>query len=208
MARYTGPKCRLCRRENTKLFLKGQRCETARCSFQRRQYPPGVHGWRWTKFSDYGAQLREKQRLKRYYGVLERQFRLYFQRAERQKGNTGENLLVLMERRLDGVVHRLRFASSIAQARQLVGHGHIRVNGKKVDIPSYQIKQNDVITAKDVEGSRDLVRAALDLNKGRPLPSWLEVDEDALEGRVVSLPNREEVPVPIREQLIVELCSK
>ena len=208
MGRETSPKCKLCRREGMKLMLKGTRCETAKCAINRRDYPPGMHAWRRSKFSAYGVQLREKQKVKRFYGVLDRQFRRYFEEAERQKGNTGENLLVALERRLDNVVCRLGMAASRHQARQLITHGHLEVNGRRVTIPSHPVRPGDVIATQRNEGTTALIAKVREGTKGRPLPSWLEVTEEPLQGRVVNLPNREEVSVPVREQLIVELCSK
>lgn len=208
MGRHTESKCRLCRREGMKLMLKSARCETARCSFNRRDYAPGQQAWRRGRFSAYGTQLREKQKLKRYYGVRERQFRRYFHEAERQKGNTGENLLVLLERRLDNVVCRLGLAGSRAQARQMITHGHVEVNGRTATIPSQQVKAGDVIAPRQRESSSKLIASAREEIKGRPLPSWLEVTEEPLQGRVLNDPSREEVPIPIREELIVEFCSR
>jgi len=189
-------------------MLKGARCETAKCGLSRREYPPGMHAWRRSKFSAYGIQLREKQKLKRFYGILERQFRRYFAEADRQKGNTGENLLVALERRLDNVVYRLGMAASRQQARQWVTHGHFEVNGRRVTIPSYAVSPGDVIAPRRGEGTAKLVASAHKALRGRKVPSWLEVTEEPLQGRVVNLPSRDEVSVPIREQLIVELCSK
>ncbi|MBL7222349.1 MAG: 30S ribosomal protein S4 [Candidatus Brocadiae bacterium] len=208
MGRHTESKCRLCRREGMKLMLKGARCESARCSFNRRDYAPGQQAWRRGKFSAYGMQLREKQKLKRYYGVRERQFRRYFAEGVRRKGNTGENLLVLLERRLDNVVTRLGLADSRAQARQLITHGHVEVNGRTVDIPSQAVKAGDVIAPRSRDSSTKLIAAIREGSKGRPMPSWLEVTEEPLQGRVLDLPNREEVPIAIREELIVEFCSR
>jgi len=210
MGRYTGPVCRLCRREGMKLFLKGERCYTDKCAFERRPYPPGQHGpTARVKFSDYGLRLREKQKVKRIYGVSERQFKRYFEMAERQKGNTGVNLLVLLERRLDNVVYRLGFASTRRDARQLVSHGHIMVNGRIIDIPSYLVKVGDVVEVKP--SSRDMERTKLALEGAvrRGTPSWLELKKDEFKGIVKDLPKREELTTPtIREQLIVELYSK
>ena len=209
MGRHTGPKCRLCRREGTKLMLKGARCESARCALNRRDYPPGQQAWRRSKFSAYGVQLREKQKLKRYYGVFERQFRRYFHEAERQKGNTGENLLVAIERRLDNVVCRLSMAASRAQARQLITHGHVQVNGRTVTIPSQPVRPGDVIAPRQRDSTTKVVNQIRDASsKSRPIPSWLELTEEPLQGRVLALPSRDEVAIPIQEQLIVELCSK
>ncbi|MGB9886576.1 MAG: 30S ribosomal protein S4 [Moorellales bacterium] len=208
MGRYTGPVCRLCRREGVKLFLKAERCYTEKCAMERRPYPPGLHGHGRRKVTEYGMQLREKQKAKRIYGVLERQFRNYFEKAERQKGATGENLLVLLERRLDNVVFRLGLAGSRPEARQLVRHGHFTVNGRKVDIPSYQVRPGDEIAVK--ETSRDLPRfkALAEALVHRTLPAWLDVDKENLRGRVLRLPEREEIDVPVEEHLIVELYSR
>ncbi len=208
MARYTGPKCRLCRREGMKLYLKGDRCYTDKCAYERRPYPPGQHGRRRKKSSDYDIQLREKQKVRRIYGVLEKQFRKYFEIAEAKKGVTGENLLRMLELRLDNVVYRLGFAVSRDQARQLVTHGHILVNGKKADIPSMQLKVNDVV--KVAEKSKDIpaIKEAQETLARRECPSWLEVNVEKLEGRVKALPRREDITFPVNENLIVELYSK
>jgi len=208
LARYTGPKCRLCRREGMKLYLKGDRCYTDKCAYERRPYPPGQHGRRRKKSSDYDIQLREKQKVRRIYGVLEKQFRKYFEIAEAKKGVTGENLLRMLELRLDNVVYRLGFAVSRDQARQLVTHGHILVNGKKADIPSMQLKVNDVV--KVAEKSKDIpaIKEAQETLARRECPSWLEVNVEKLEGRVKALPRREDITFPVNENLIVELYSK
>ncbi|ABY92196.1 30S ribosomal protein S4 [Thermoanaerobacter sp. CM-CNRG TB177] len=206
MGRYTGPTCRLCRREGMKLYLKGDKCYTDKCPFARRGYAPGQHGQEKKKLTNYGMQLREKQKLKRYYGVLERQFERLYEEAERMKGITGENLLQLLERRLDNVVFRLGFAASRPQARQLVSHGHIEVNGKKVDIPSFLVKPGDVISVREKSRSMELIKNNLEVS--RNVPDWLELNKDAFEGRVVSLPRREHIDLPIQEHLIVELYSK
>lgn len=208
MARYVGPQCRLCRREGEKLFLKGMRCDTVKCAITKRKYPPGQFTWGRGKLSKYGIQFREKQKMKRFYGILERQFKNYFGKAERQKGNTGENLLNMLERRLDNVVYLLSFASSRKSARQLILHGHITVNNKKVDIASYLIKAGDVIKPKNNEISQNIVKANIELIKGRSIPAWIQYRADTLEGVVSQLPSREDISVPIQEQLIVELCSK
>jgi len=191
-----------------KLFLKGARCETAKCSVSRREYPPGMHSWKRGKFSEYGIQLREKQKLRRYYGVLERQFRLYFAEAERGKGNTGEALLRLLERRLDNAVYILGFAMSRPQGRQLITHGHISVNGRRVNIPSYLLRQGDVIEPYNSEHSKKTIKGHLDQNQQRQMPQWLERSLDPPKGTVVNLPKREDVALPIQEQLIVEFSSK
>jgi small subunit ribosomal protein S4 len=209
MARYIGPVCRLCRREDMKLFLKGDRCYTDKCGYERRAYPPGQHGQaRRKKPSDYREQLREKQKVKRIYGIAERQFRGYYYKASRMKGVTGENLIQLLERRLDNVVYRLGFASDHAEARQLVRHGHFKVNGRRVNIPSYLVRANDKVEV--LEASRKIARIVDSLGAvdRRGVPNWLEVNKDAFVGTVKSLPAREDVTLPIREQLIVELYSK
>ncbi len=208
MARYTESVCRLCRRENLKLFLKGDRCYTEKCAFERRNYPPGQHGQERKKFSDYGAQLREKQKVKRIYGLLETQFRNIFKETDRQKGITGEVLLALLERRLDNTVYRLGFASSRNEARELVRHNHFLVNQKKVNIPSYLVKPGDVIEVK--EKSKKIVRIleAMEGVARRGIPQWLELDKDQMKGSVKSLPTRADLTLPIQEKLIVELYSK
>jgi len=210
LARYIGPVCRLCRREGMKLFLKGERCHSEKCAIERRNFPPGQHGHdRRRRIIGYGLQLREKQKARRIYGVLERQFRRYYEKAARMKGITGENLLALLERRLDNTVYRLGFGTSRAQARQLVRHGHILVNGRKVNIPSYQVKENDVIEVKEKSRKNPTILAALEATAHQPTPSWLEVDREALKGRVIGSPKREElVQIQLNEQLIVELYSK
>lgn len=209
MARYRGALCRLCRREKIKLFLKGDRCYSDKCSFERRAFPPGQHGTsRKRKESDYLLQLREKQKVRRIYGVLEAQFKRYFKMADRKKGITGEYLLQLLERRLDNTVFRLGFASSRNQARQTVRHNHVLVNGKKVNIPSYLVKVNDVITIKEKSRSIANVEESLESVARRGMPSWLELDQDNYKGTVNSLPAREDITMPIQEQLIVELYSK
>ena len=209
MARYTGPVCRLCRRERMKLFLKGDRCFKEKCAIERRGYPPGQHGGRRTRRTlGYGLQLREKQKVKRIYGVLERQFRGYFEEADRRKGITGENLLVLLELRLDNSVYSLGFAASRAQARQLVRHGHLRVDGVKVTIPSYQIRPGQTIAIKEASRKNDFVRASVETARGRGVPEWLELDAEAFSGKVLRVPTREDIKLPVQEQLIVELYSK
>ncbi len=208
MARYTGNKCKLCRREGMKLFLKGQRCFTDKCAIARRDYPPGVHAQKRTKVTEYGVRLREKQKLKRIYGVLEGKFKLYFKEAERLKGNTGENLMMLLERRLDNVVLACGFALSRNHARQLISHGHFCVNGRRVDVPSIQVRPGDTIEPGKKEKTRKLVSESVEVNKSQPVPSWIEVDRDAMKARVVGIPRREDVPHPIQEQLIVELSSR
>lgn len=208
MARYRGSVCRLCRREGGKLFLKGDRCFTEKCAVERRNYPPGQHGQGRTRFSDYGVQLREKQKVRRMYGVLEGQFRLTMKKATSMRGPTGDNLLSLLERRLDNVVFRLGFATSRAEARQLVKHGHFLVDGRKATIPSMLLKPGMKVTLR--EKSREVTRVvgALDALEGRSVPDWLEIDKENFEGVVKQLPAREDVTLPIQEQLIVELYSR
>jgi small subunit ribosomal protein S4 len=208
MARYSGPVCRLCRRDGLKLFLKGTRCDTPKCAFERRESPPGQQTQRRGKLTDYGVHLREKQKVKHYYGVLERQFRRYFHQAGQISGNTGSALLTLLERRLDNIVHRLGFGLSRNQARQLVAHGHVTVNGRRVDVPSYQIKVGDVIRIKNQAKSLDLVRGAMAENS-RDVPDFLSrTDSQIPEGIVSRLPAAEDVSIPVQTQLIVELCSR
>jgi small subunit ribosomal protein S4 len=207
MARYTDANCRLCRREGQKLFLKGERCYSPKCALERRAFPPGQNGQgRRSKMSDYGLQLREKQKTKRFYGLQETQFRNLFDKAARKQGITGENLLIMLETRLDNVVFRLGFASSRKEARQLVTHGHFQVNGKKVNIPSYEVKAGDVITVKEKSQSSPKFKEVKDMTI--TVPSWMTVDVQKLEGKVVSIPTREEIDTPIAEHLIVELYSK
>jgi len=208
VARYTDPVCRLCRREGMKLFLKGDRCFKDKCAIERRAYAPGQHGRRRSKVLGYGVQLREKQKVKRIYGLLERQFRLYFQRAERKVGITGENLLRQLELRLDNSVYSLGFASSRAQARQLVRHGHIEVNGKKINIPSYQVRKGDGIQVREKSRKNNQIVQAVETATGRGVPSWLELNAEQFRGTVSDLPKREDIRLPIQEQLIVELYSK
>ncbi|MEA2491100.1 MAG: small subunit ribosomal protein [Acidobacteriota bacterium] len=208
MARYTDPVCRLCRREGMKLFLKGDRCFKDKCAIERRNYAPGQHGRRRSKILGYGVQLREKQKVKRIYGLLERQFRLYFQRAERKTGITGENLLRQLELRLDNVVYSLGFAASRPQARQLVRHGHIEVNGKKINVPSYQARKGDTIQVREKSRKNDQIRQAVETDAGRGVPAWLQLEPEAFRGSVTDLPKREDIRLPIQEQLIVELYSK
>ncbi|HEY5531042.1 MAG TPA: 30S ribosomal protein S4 [Candidatus Anoxymicrobiaceae bacterium] len=207
MARYTGSVCKQCRRERTKLFLKGERCLTDRCSVERRTYPPGEHGRRRVKETDYLMQLREKQKARRVYGVLEKQFRAYYRQAIREKGRTGENLIRILESRLDNVVYRAGFAVSRKQARQLVAHGHMTVNGRKVDIPSYQVKQGDTISIKQKSKESPVFKAALESFQ-REQVSWLEVDRKKLSAVVVERPIGQSVDVPIRDEMIVELYSR
>lgn len=210
MARYTDSVCRLCRREGMKLFLKGERCLSDKCSFDRRSYAPGQHGQGRgrRKQTEYGLQLREKQKVKRIYGVMEKQFRNYYKRAARQKGVTGENLLRLLERRLDNVIYRLGFANSRNQARQFVRHNHFQINGNKVNIPSYLVKQGDELIVKENSRKLDGIRSAIERVEARGMPSWLQVDREAMRGVVLNLPTREDVTQEIQEQLIVELYSK
>ena len=206
MARYTDEQCRICRREGQKLFLKGTRCFTDKCSISRRNYAPGQHGQKRAKLSEYGTQLREKQKTKSYYGVGEKQFRGYFEMASNKKGVTGENLLQILESRLDNVVYRLGFGTSRAQARQLVNHGQFEVNGNKVDIPSYLVKAGDVITVR--ESKKDNATIKANVENARPGPAWLELNNETLSGKVVRLASREDVDIAIEEHLIVELYSK
>ena len=209
MARYTGAVCRQCRREGLKLFLKGERCYTDKCAIEKRNVPPGQHGRaRRAKIVGYGIQLREKQKVKRTYGVLENQFRRYFEAADRQKGITGELLLQMLERRLDNVVYRLGFATSRPQARQLVRHGHFNVNGKKVDIPSYQVRLGDVVAVRQASAENPAIQHAMEEVKGRGIPEWLSFDQNSITGRIVSMPTRAQINLPVQEQLIVELYSK
>jgi small subunit ribosomal protein S4 len=206
MARDTSPQCKQCRREGQKLFLKGQRCLTEKCGVERRSYPPGEHGRGRVRQSEYRQQLREKQKARRYYQLLERQFRGYYQKASRQPGVTGENLLRLLERRLDNVLVRLGFAASRRQSRQRIGHGHWLVNGRRVDIPSYQVRPEDVISIRHNSAAADVVRSATELTA--VVPPWLQADHDALTAKVLRLPERGEITTPVQEQLIVELYSK
>ncbi len=208
MARYTGAVCRLCRREGKKLFLKGERCYSEKCSVGIRAYAPGQHGQGRKKSSEYGLQLRAKQTARRFYGVQENQFHHYFEIAERKPGITGDNLLKILESRLDNVVYRVGFASSRAEARQLVGHGHYEVNGKRVDIASYLLKAGDVVSICEKARSLDKIKAVVEANSARPTPEWIDVDKEALTAKVVSLPNRDQIDAPVEDQLIVELYSR
>lgn len=208
MARYTGAVCRLCRREGQKLFLKGERCYTDKCAVARRAYAPGQHGQNRKKPSEYGIQLREKQKARRFYGVLESQFEKYFEMANKQKGITGENLLRILESRLDNVVYRAGFATSRAEARQLVRHGHFTINGSKVNIPSYLVSENDVIAIKEKSRNSEKIKNILEVTEGKIVPKWLDVNRDTLEAKVVSLATREDIDLPLEEHLIVELYSK
>jgi len=208
VARYTGAVCRQCRREGLKLFLKGERCYTDKCAIERRNYPPGEHGQARPKFSEYSIQLREKQKLRRIYGVLEGQFRRYFHMADRSRGVTGETLLQLLERRLDNIVYRIGFATSRSEARQLVCHGHFRVNDRKVDIPSYLVRAGDSISVRERSRKVTRIQEALELVQRRGVPEWLEVQPEAFAGRVKAFPVRADLTMPINEKLVVELYSK
>ncbi len=210
MGRYTGPSCRLCRREGIKLMLKGARCETAKCPMERqwRNSPPGPHSWRRGRGSEYRLRLREKQKVKRYYGLFEKQFRKYFGQAERTKGNTGAALLSLLERRLDNVVHKLGFAASRAAARQTISHGHVYMNGRRISVASYLVRVGDKISIKDSDRSRKVIRTSIE-ELGEPnLQNWLTLDLPKLEAEIVAVPTRDDVMIPVEEQLIVELCSQ
>jgi small subunit ribosomal protein S4 len=208
LARYRGSSCRLCRREKTKLFLKGERCYTDKCTFDRRQYPPGQHGQGRTKFSDYGEQLREKQKVKRTYGVLEKQFRNYFKKAAQKKGVTGENLILLLESRIDNIIYRMGFASSRAEARQLIKHGHFLVNDRKVDVPSFLMKSGETLSVREKSKKIQKIKESMETAEQRGIPRWLELNTDNCLGKVIDLPKRDEITMPIKEQLIVELYSK
>lgn len=208
MARYTGSVCRFCRRENQKLFLKGDRCFTEKCAFERRSYPPGQHGQGRIKFSEYGLQLREKQKVRRMYGLLEKQFRNMFANADRQRGITGENFLVMLERRLDNVVYRSGFANSRAEARQLVRHGHFLVNGKRVNIPSLQLNKGDEVVVREASRNALQIKTALEASKRREIPQWLDMNPADFKSKVRDLPARDDITAPIEERLIVELYSK
>ncbi|MCD4831437.1 MAG: 30S ribosomal protein S4 [Anaerohalosphaeraceae bacterium] len=210
MGRYLDSSCKLCRREGMKLMLKGFRCETAKCPVEKRQrnLAPGMHGWKRSKNSDYGVRLREKQKVKRYYGVAEKQFSRYFKEAERIKGNTGEQLLTLLERRLDNVIYKLNFAPSRKSARQLISHGHIHVGGRKVDIPDFTVNIGDKITIKSSEKSKKRIKEQLETNSNFTTQGWLQLDASAPAATIVALPSREDVQLPIEEQLVVEFCSR
>lgn len=209
MGRYIGPVCRLCRREGVKLMLKGVRCETAKCAMERqwRAHPPGMHSWRRRKQTEYGVRLREKQKVKRYYGVFERQFMIYFRKAERTKGNTGEELLSLLERRLDNVVWKLGFAPSHRAARLAIGHGHVYVNGRRLNRPGYIVSKGDRVSVKPSERSQKFIRQVVG-DGGPSVQPWLQLDAQQLEGVVVGLPSRDDVQIPVEEQLIIEMCSR
>lgn len=208
MARDTAAQCKKCRREGLKLYLKGDRCYTTKCGVERRSYAPGQHGQRRKKISEYGLQLREKQKAKRFYGILEKQFARYYDRASRQAGVTGENLLILLERRLDNVVHRLGLGTSRAEARQLVRHGHFLVNGRKTDIPSYLVKVGDEITIKERSKESPRFKELMDRAAEKTTPAWLEYDDQEARGRVIALPTRDQIDAPVEEHLIIELYSK
>ena len=208
MARYTGPSCRACRREGEKLFLKGARCYTDKCAVTRRQYAPGQHGQARKKLSEYGIQLREKQKAKKFYGVLESQFRGYFEKASKTKGMTGENLLKILETRFDNVVYRLGFARSRSEARQLVRHGHFSINNIKVNIPSYIVKPNDAIEVREKSKGDEIFKEILEVTGSKVVPVWLSADQENLKGTVISAPAREDVDLPVQEHMIVELYSK
>ena len=208
MGRYSGPACRLCRREGMKLFLKGARCDGPKCGLARREYAPGMNGWRRVKFSEYGVRLREKQKVKRFYGLLEKQFIRYFNKAERVKGNTGVVLLELLERRLDNVIYKLNFAPSRKAARQLIAHGHISLNGHKVNIPDFTVNIGDKITVKNSEKSRKRIKDQLAGNPNYAVQGWLQLDADKPAAAVVGLPSRDDIQLVIEEQLVVEFCSK
>lgn len=208
MARYTESKCKLCRREGTKLFLKGDRCHSEKCAVSRRAYPPGQHGQGRKKNSEYGLQLRAKQMTKRFYGVLEKQFKGYYEMGVKMQGKAGDNLLILLETRLDNAVFRCGWANSRAEARQLVTHGHFTVNGKKVDIPSYLVKPGEVLSIKEGSRGSTKIKSVLENNASRPVPKWIDVDTNAVQARIEALPTREEIDIEVDETLIVELYSK
>ena len=210
MGRYLGPSCRLCRREGVKLFLKGVKCETAKCQVEKRQrnLAPGMHGWRRPRASEYGIRLREKQKVKRYYGVMEKAFMRYFEKAERVKGNTGVVLLQLLERRLDNVVYKLNFAASRKAARMLISHGHVHVNGRKVDISSFSIGIGDKVSVKKSDKTSKCVKEQLDCNPNFTTQGWLQLDREKLQATVVALPSRDDIQIPVEEQLVVEFCSR
>lgn len=208
MARYIGPLCRICRREGEKLFLKGDRCYTDKCGVERRKYAPGLHGQSKKKLSDYGVQLREKQKVKHPYSMLERQFKKYFYMAERMKGITGSNLLQLLERRFDNAVYRLGFVTNRRQARQLIGHGHFTINGKRVTIPSYLVRVGDIISPVEDSAKLAIIQESVEKAEHRGFPTWVEMDVNNLRGKILHFPTREEIALPVQEQLIVELYSK
>jgi len=208
LARYTGPVCRLCRREGVKLFLKGDRCYSSKCAFEKRSYPPGEHGQKRSKLTGYGLQLREKQKLKRIYGISENQFRRYFEKADKMKGITGDNLIILLERRLDNIIYKMGFARTRKEARIFVRHNHVLVNNRKVNIPSFIVKEGDVIEIKEKTKDSEFMKDILASSQRRSIPEYLEVDREALKGIVKRMPTREEIILPVNEQLIVELYSK
>lgn len=208
MSRHTDSVCKLCRRESTKLFLKGDRCYTEKCAIDRRAYPPGQHGQNKGKDSAYAVQMREKQKIRRLYGIQEKQFRKYFHEADRLKGVTGSNLLVLLERRLDNIVYRMGFANSRSQSRQFVRHGHVLVNGKVVDIPSYSVENGDVITVHEKSRENSVIKLAMDSVERRGVPAWLELDRTQFLGKVKAIPTREDLAMPLQEQLVVEFYSR
>jgi len=208
MAKYQGPDCRLCRVEKNKLFFKGNKCLTDKCPLERRAYAPGQHGRDRKRILGYAIQLREKQKLKRYYGMSEEQFRFFFKRAERQKGITGENLLSMLERRLDNVIYLMGFSLSRGHARQLIGHGHFRINGRRVNIPSALVKPGDVVEFKERTAKSEDLRAVVASNTSKSIPGWLEVDREDMKGRILALPTRQDVTLPVEEHLVVELYSK
>ncbi len=208
MSRYRGADCRLCRVEKVKLFLKGSKCLSEKCSVERRPYPPGEHGRARRRILGYGIQLREKQRLKRYYGMTERQFRIFFQRAERKKGITGENLLIMLERRLDNVVFLIGFSHSKDHARQLITHGHYQVNDRKVNIPSFVVDKGDVVSFREKSTKNEELKALIESNKNKTVPGWIEVDVEKMEAKILSFPTREDITLPVEEHLVVELFSK
>lgn len=208
MSRYRGADCRLCRVEKVKLFLKGSKCLSEKCSVERRPYPPGEHGRARRRILGYGIQLREKQRLKRYYGMTERQFRIFFQRAERKRGITGENLLTMLERRLDNVVFLIGFSHSKAHARQLIAHGHYQVNDRKVNIPSFVVDKGDVVSFREKSTKNEELKALVESNKNKTVPGWIEVDAEKMEAKILSFPTREDITLPVEEHLVVELFSK
>ena len=208
MARYTGPVCRICRRENQKLFLKAERCLTEKCAFERRAYPPGQHGHGRIKFSEYALQLREKQKLKRLYGLMEKQFRAYFERAERTKGVTGSNLLSLLERRLDNVAYRMGLGGSRTQSRLVVRHGHVVVNGKRVNVPSFIVKKGDVVGLTEKSQKITTILASLEAGKNREAPQWMDIDRAAFKATIKDNPSRDDITIPVEERMVVELYSK
>ncbi len=208
MSRYREPVCRLCRSEKTKLFLKGSKCLSEKCPVERRLYPPGQHGRARRRILGYGLQLREKQKLKRYYGMSERQFRLFFERAERKRGVTGENLLAMLERRLDNVVYLVGFSHSRTHARQLITHGHFWINNRKVDVPSFLVGKNDVISFRDKSEKDEELKAVVESNRNKAVPGWIEVDWDKIQAKIVSFPTRQDITIPVAEHMVVELYSK